>query len=244
MTLRGIFVTGTDTGVGKTVVACELVRGLRARGIETGVIKPIETGVGAEGPADAIELHRACGRRDPLGDVCPQQFELPAAPSVAASAEGRDVDLPAISSAYDRVRQGCDFVIAEGAGGLLVPITDDFDMLDLAHLLRLPALLVARAALGTINHTLLSLEVARQRGLEVAGVVISHADGVLTEADEANLEALRERLGERLLGEIPPRSAASVPPAEVPRDPGLAAPAAQIDLDRLLSVLGSLNQPA
>jgi dethiobiotin synthetase len=242
MTGLGVFITGTDTGVGKTVVACELVRRLRGRGIETGVIKPIETGVGREGPADADALRRASGRRDPIADVCPQQFRLPAAPLVAAAGEGRQVDVSAIANSYDRVRQGCDFVVAEGAGGLLVPIAEDFDMLDLAQHLGLPALLVARAALGTINHTLLSLEVARKRGLEIVGVVISHADGALSEADEANLDALRMRLGDRLLGEIPPRADASPTPNEA--DSGLSAQASLIDIDRLLSRLRSLSAPA
>lgn len=241
VTPLGVFVTGTDTGVGKTVVACALVRGLRARGIETGVIKPIETGVGADGPADAIALRDTCGQRDSLGDVCPQPFELAAAPSVAAAAAGRPVDLSAISRAYDRVRRGCDFVVAEGAGGLLVPIADGFDMLDLALRLRLPALLVARAALGTINHTLLSLEIAHQRGLAVAGVVISHTDGALTDADEANLAALRERLGDRLLGEIPPSADALAAGAGARGGPGSAARDSQIDLDRLLLELRGLS---
>lgn len=232
MTPPGVFITGTDTGVGKTVVACELIRRLRGRGIETGVIKPIETGVGADGPADAIALRDAGGDRDPIGDVCPQQFQLPAAPSVAAAAAGRRVDRSAITAAYNRIRQGSDFVVVEGAGGLLVPIDEHFDMLDLANELALPALLVARAALGTINHTQLSLEVARQRGLEVVGVVISHADGVLTAADAANLAALRELLGDRLLGEILPRAAASDPAAGA--QTRLTAEPSPIDIDRLL----------
>lgn len=237
----GVFVTGTDTGVGKTVVACELIRGLRGRGIETGVIKPIETGVGADGPADAIALRHACGARDPIGDVCPQQFRLPAAPSVAAAAAGRRVDLSAITTAYERVRRGCDFVVAEGAGGLLVPIDDRFDMLDLARELRLPALLVARAALGTINHTRLSLEVARQRGLEVVGVVISHADGVLTAADAANLTALRELLDDRLLGEMLPRTDDPDGSMDAAGDPALVEQEPLIDLDRLLLGLQALS---
>jgi dethiobiotin synthetase len=219
--------------VGKTVVACGLVHALRARGVVTGVIKPIETGVGAQGPEDAMALRRACASADPLDDVCPQQFRLPAAPSVAAAAEGRRVDLAAVTRAFERVRGRCEFVVAEGAGGLLVPIDESCDMLELARRLELPALLVARAALGTINHTLLSLEVARQRGLEVAGVVISHADGILTDADEANLAALRAQLGDRLLGEIPHDSDPQSGPVADSR----------IDLDRLLAVLRSLSEP-
>jgi dethiobiotin synthetase len=208
---RGVFVTGTDTGVGKTVVACALVRGLRARGVDVGVMKPIETGVGADGPCDALALIEASGAGDPLDDVCPQRFALPAAPTVAAAAEGRAVDLGAVRTAFHRVRARHDCVVAEGAGGLLVPAAEGLSMGDLARELRLPLLLVARAALGTINHTLLSLEVAAARGLDVLGVVISHASGRISAADEANLDALRQALGPGLLAELRPLAAGARP---------------------------------
>jgi dethiobiotin synthetase len=200
---RGFFVSGTDTGVGKTVVACALVRGLRARGLDVGAMKPVETGVGPEGPLDAIALHEAAGGGDPLEDVCPQRFALPAAPTVAATAEGRAVDLAAVRAAHARLAARHDALVVEGAGGLLVPASDGLRMADLAGELDLPILLVARAALGTINHTLLSLEAIEARGLELAGVVISHCGGPTSGADLANLEALRGSLASLLLGEVP-----------------------------------------
>ena len=172
---RGFFVTGTDTGVGKTLVACALVRGLRTRGVDAGAMKPVETGVGEVGPLDALALRRAAGDEDPLEDVCPLRYALAAAPTVAASADGRDVEVWAIRQAYERLAVRHDCVIVEGAGGLLVPVAEQFSMADLARELELPLLVVARAALGTINHTLLTLEVAVARGLSVVGVVISHA---------------------------------------------------------------------
>jgi dethiobiotin synthetase len=201
---HGVFVSGTDTGVGKTVISCALIRALLARGRDVGVMKPIETGVGPEGPLDAIALREASGASQSVEEVCPQRFALPAAPSVAAKAEGRAVDLALIHQGFDRIAAQCEFVLVEGAGGLLVPIGDHYAMLDLAIELGLPLLVAARARLGTINHTLLTLEVAATRGACVAGVVISHADGALSEADATNLRALRDILGERLLGEIPP----------------------------------------
>ena len=219
---RGFFVTGTDTGVGKTVVACALIRQLAARGIDVGAMKPIETGVGDEGPLDALALQAAAGGVDPLDDVCPQRFSLPAAPSVAASAEGRQVEVWAIRRAYERLSTRHDCVVVEGAGGLLVPASEEHSMADLARELDLPLLIVARAALGTINHTLLSLEAAVARGLSVAGVVISHADGRLSGADEANLEALRQALRGSLVGEIPPLKSGETPLPNA------------VDLDRLL----------
>jgi dethiobiotin synthetase len=210
----GCFVTGTDTGVGKTVVSCALIRELRARGFGVGAIKPIETGVGPDGPLDAIALRDAAGTSDALEIVCPQQFALPAAPNIAASAEARDVDLAVIEAAFQRISDRRDFVLAEGAGGLLVPIRDHFTMADLAQNLGLPLLIVARAALGTINHTLLTLEAAATRKLQLLGVVISHAAGKLSDADAANLSALRSELGDQLIGEIPPLEIGAGPPPD------------------------------
>jgi dethiobiotin synthetase len=226
MTASGIFVTGTDTGAGKTLVACALVRGLRSLGLDVGVMKPVETGVGAAGPRDALALREAAGVDDPLELVCPFALALPAAPTVAAAAEGRRIDLEVIRRAFATLasRHGC--VVVEGAGGLLVPVSDGASMADLARELGLPLLVVARASLGTINHTLLTLEAARTRGLRVAGVVISHSRGALTSADAANLGALRQALGETLVGEIPPLREAE------------AAPADAVDLESILRRIG------
>ena len=226
MTARGVFVTGTDTGVGKTLVACALVRGLRSLGLDVGVMKPVETGVGAAGPRDALALREAAAVDDPLELVCPFALALPAAPTVAAAAEGRAIDLGTIRRAFETLasRHGC--VVAEGAGGLLVPVADGASMADLARELGLPLLVVARASLGTINHTFLTLEAARTRGLRVAGVVISHSSGALTSADAANLGALRQALGETLVGEIPPLREAEAPPADA------------VDLDSIVRRIG------
>src|SRR5262245_42420004 len=149
MAARGVFVTGTDTGVGKTVVACALVRALRARGVAVAAMKPIETGVGVAGPADAIALREAAALDVPLEDVCPQLFALPAAPLAAARAECRVVDLAAIDAAHARTRARCELLVMEGAGGLLVPVTEQLAMADLAARYALPLWIVARAALGT-----------------------------------------------------------------------------------------------
>ncbi|MBY0402207.1 dethiobiotin synthase [Myxococcota bacterium] len=204
--MRGLFVTGTDTNVGKTLVGCALARGLRAAGIDVGVMKPSETGVPASGPLDANALRVAAGVDDPIEEICPERFALPASPEVAARAEGRAVSLPAIRAAWARLSKHHAFMLVEGAGGLLVPIDRQTDMADLARELALPVLLVTRARLGTINHTRQSLECAAARGLEVFGVVISHSDGALSPADALNLASLRERLGGLLVGEVEPLS--------------------------------------
>ena len=223
---RGLFVTGTDTGVGKTVAACAVLRGLRARGLRTGAMKPVETRGGAEGPLDAIARRAAAGAADALDDVCPQRFELPAAPSVAAAREGRSVDVARIEASFEALAVRHDLVVAEGAGGLLVPLTDELDMAGLAARLGLPVLLVARAALGTINHTRLSLEAIDARGLVLAGVVVSHGPHRIDPAGAENLAALRRELGPRLLGEISPFA------------PGSAPPPGALDLAPLLHRLG------
>lgn len=220
---RGLFVSGTDTGVGKTVVACALLRTLRGRGFDVGVMKPIETGVGELGPLDASALREAAGVGDDLSDVCPLAFGLAAAPNVAAAAEGRRIEVSELLASFDRLRARHELIVVEGAGGLLVPLLDDFCMADLAGAFGLPLVLVARAALGTINHTRLSLREAERRGLDVAGVVVSHASGRLSTADEANLSHLRRELGGLLLGEIPPLAPGTRPDAEC------------LDVERLLA---------
>jgi len=222
MSARGCFVTGTDTGAGKTVVGCALVRGLRSRGVDVGVFKPIETGVEAAGPLDAIALRAAAGSDEPLDAICPQQFPLPAAPTVAARDVRSRVDLDAVDRAFAQCAARHEFVLAEGAGGLLVPAAAGVTMADLAARFELPVVVAARATLGTINHTLLTLEALAARGLGLIGVVVSHTDGDLSAADRANLDELRRALGPRLIGEIPPLA------------PGADAPADAIDLDRVL----------
>jgi len=208
----GIFVTGTDTGVGKTLVSLALIAAFRKSGLKVGAMKPIETGVGKDGPLDAIALRDAAGSIDPLATICPQQFALPAAPNAAADAEDRKVDLAAIDAAYEALAKGRNLMVVEGAGGLLVPIRDDWTMAELARRLDLPLLIVARASLGTINHTALTLEVAASKALPVLGVIISHAGGPISAADACNLLALKKFLGNRLIGEIPPLGPDESPP--------------------------------
>ena len=210
----GVFVTGTDTGVGKTLFACALIRGLRARGIDAGGMKPVETGVQDGAPSDALALRLAAGATDLLEDVCPQRFALAAAPTVAAAAEQRTVDLEAIRRAHGTLSKRHAFLVIEGAGGLLVPAAAGATMADLACELSVPLLVVARASLGTINHTRLTLEAASRRDLDVVGVVISHVNGRLPEAEEANLALLRRELDRLLLGEILPLSRGEIPGAD------------------------------
>lgn len=205
--MTAIFVTGTDTGAGKTAVTRALARAARAAGLRVRVLKPIETGCergpdGALVPADALSLAEAAGDGAPVTRLCPYRFALPAAPEVAAAAEGVTIELAPIADALARAAKDADLVLVEGAGGLLVPILPGLDMAGLAARFDLPVIVAARAALGTINHTLLTLEAARARELRVLGVVVSHTTPVHSDADRRNLDLLLARLPARFLGEL------------------------------------------
>ncbi|MGH7442707.1 MAG: dethiobiotin synthase [bacterium] len=165
----GYFVTGTGTGVGKTWVACALARLACKRGWRVGVFKPAESGDG--GDAAALKKASACPLS--LGTLRPYAFKRPLAPDRAAELEGRRVSWPVLRRAFKTVSETSDFVLVEGAGGLLVPYAPGLDAAGLAVRFGLPLLIVAARGLGTINHSLLTLEAARRRGLKVAALVLS-----------------------------------------------------------------------
>ena len=175
---RGLFVTGTDTDVGKTLVAGAVARCLRGEGRAMEVFKPVATGCARrrEGlvSADAEFLAACSDSRRLLSEITPLRFRTAVSPNVAAAREHREVELDVIFDAY-REMLACrpDAVIVEGVGGLLCPISDDFWVIHFAKMLALPVVIVARAGLGTINHTLLTLHAARSAGLTIAGVVIN-----------------------------------------------------------------------
>ncbi len=189
--MKGLFVTGTDTGVGKTFVSCALIRAARAAGHRVFAFKPIETGCPA---GDWGEDQRALA--EAATDVVrgTYRLSLPAAPWVAAQAEGVEIDLNRVATDFLAGNEA-DRVLVEAAGGWRVPITRAGDTSDLARLCALPVLVVARAGLGTINHTLLTLEAIHRDGLSLAGVVLS----VRREDDHAfassNAQQIRERAG-------------------------------------------------
>jgi dethiobiotin synthetase len=176
---RGIFVVGTDTDIGKTYAACLLVAHLAQRGLAVGVYKPVASGVdispesAAGAGSDAERLRAATGRDWPSEWVCPQRFAAPLAPPLAARREGKVVDAAALVAGARRWSGQCDVLVVEGAGGALSPISDRWTVLDVAERLRYPLLLVAGHRLGMINHTLLTLEAAARRGLEVRCVVVN-----------------------------------------------------------------------
>ncbi len=171
--MKALFVTGTDTGVGKTVVAAGIARLLYRRGLKIGVLKPVETGCEPGRAADGALLAEAAGLADDaVAATVPITYRQPLAPLVAARQEGRPIDLDRLDAAWQSLA-GHDWVIVEGAGGLSVPISHDLDMAGLAGRWRLPLLVVARPGLGTLNHTFLTVHYGCSRGLAIVGVVIS-----------------------------------------------------------------------
>lgn len=202
---RGVFITGTDTGIGKTYVGASLARELREEGIDTGVMKPIETGClrrnGRLYPADGTALKRAAQVQDPIEKIVPIRLQKPLAPSVAARIERRRIDLQKIDRAYKGLLQKHDFLIVEGAGGALVPIKQSFYMIDLAKRLRLPILLVIGNRLGAINHALLTEEGIQRRGVPLLGWILNDCQSA-TEASETNLLALQRSMSAPYLGKL------------------------------------------
>jgi dethiobiotin synthetase len=204
---NGIFITGTDTGVGKTLVACGIAALLRDWGYKIGVMKPAETGCeekdGQLFPEDAVRLKEASGCVEPLDKVCPYPLKDALAPSVAAERSGVTIDIGRIAALYAEISSKHDITIVEGAGGLLVPLLPHYTYADLAKLLKLPVLVVAANRLGSINHLLLTVEHASCRGLRVLGYILNHLESQPSLAAETNAEALRYLTAVPCLGEIP-----------------------------------------
>lgn len=194
--MRGLFITGTDTGVGKTEVTAAIARTWRRQRRDFVVRKPVATG----GLDDANKLALAAGHSAQV--VTPLLFPEPAAPPVAARLAGRELSLPMIVEALGPLD---GVMLVEGVGGLLCPLTATETVADLAALLRLPLVVVARRSLGTLNHTLMTVEIARTRRLDVAGVVVSETSPVTTKAEMGNVEELRSRLTVPILAVVPHR---------------------------------------
>ncbi|HTG01786.1 MAG TPA: dethiobiotin synthase [Nitrospirota bacterium] len=197
---RALFITGTDTGVGKTYVASGIASAFRRRGFDVGVMKPVETGcpvrAGRLYPRDALRLRAASGSRDKLDLVNPYRFMKPLAPSVAAEFEGKEIDIEHILAAYRELLSRHDRLIIESAGGIMVPITGSFTFLDLAEMISAPVFVVARPGLGTINHTMLTLAALRQRSIEVAGIIINFASsGKRGAAEKTNPAVIQSLCG-------------------------------------------------
>jgi len=222
--VRGVFVTGTDTGVGKTVLAAAACAALAGRGLSVAAFKPVVTGLAekpGEWPPDHELLAAATGQRPE--EVAPYRFGPPVSPHFAAELAGEWLEPARLVGAARAAGEGVDVLVCEGVGGLLVPLTPGYLVRDLALDLRLRLVVASRPGLGTINHTLLTVEAARAAGLAVAGVVMTPW-GPEPEPIEASNRAIVERL-------------ARVPVSGLPlTDPGaLAAAGSELPLDDWLT---------
>lgn len=192
-----VFITGTDTGVGKTVVTAGIAAVMQGLGYSVGVYKPVQSGTDSDiGFVKSIDSN--------IRTKCSYAFRPPVAPALAADLEGVKVDTSRLLNDYNEFKKENELVLVEGAGGLLVPVVGRFLIRDLVKLLKLPLLIVARPNLGTINHTLLTIEAAKNAGIEVLGVVFSNFPRYTQ--DEAIKNAPRiinELSGVRILGALP-----------------------------------------
>jgi dethiobiotin synthetase len=206
---RGVFITGTDTEIGKTFIASALLAGLVAAGHTALGMKPVAAGAawqdGAWRNEDVEQLRAAgspLGRTLPLAATCPYLMREPASPHLAAALEGTTIALQPILDAHAALVRQADWVVVEGVGGFRVPFAEGFDSADLAVALQLPVVLVVGLRLGCINHALLTAEAIATRGLTLAGWVVNTVDPAMGHP-QASIDALRQRLAAPLLGVVP-----------------------------------------
>jgi dethiobiotin synthetase len=204
----GLFVTGTDTGVGKTLIAGAIAKILTDKGRNVGVFKPIATGCKRSWDgliSDDTEFLSYCANSNlSLSTITPIGYHTPAAPIVSAACDGYAIDFDRIAAAYKDICQNSDIVIVEGIGGVRVPLTEEFDLLDLAVEFALPAVIVARPNLGTINHTLMTIDCVRAAKLKIAGVVINGYKATeSTAAEDTAPEVIAQCSGADILSVVP-----------------------------------------
>ena len=227
--IPSLFITGTDTGIGKTVVAGAIANWFSRRGYRTGVCKPMATGcpMQREGlvSEDAEFLATSANSRHALDIICPQRFAEPLAPSIASERAHRPIEWELIDKSLQFMCRESDVMIVEGVGGVMVPLDTRHTVLDLATWLRVPAVVVARPGLGTINHTLLTVSALRNAGVEVAGVVVNrYPTDLVGVAEETNPRAIEKWGKVRVLCVVPDEKFAS---PEIPT--GIVSAINQVD---------------
>ena len=196
---KGFFITGTDTGVGKTFVAAGLIRAMIYQGLSVCPMKPAETGCrvskGKLVPEDTVKLMKASGADEPIDLINPYRMRNPLAPSVAAEIEGIIIKKKSVLDAYKKLSNKYDIIIAEGAGGIMVPLYKKYLYLDLVRDLGLPLIIIARPGLGTINHSLLTIEAARTKDIKVLGLVFNHSEKTKTDISQKTNPEIITQIG-------------------------------------------------
>jgi dethiobiotin synthetase len=201
--MNHLFVTGTDTEVGKTYAACALIHALRANGLAVAAMKPVAAGTDAQGHNEDVELLRAAATVDvPREWMTPYLFAPPIAPHLAAAEAGQRIDLARIGLCFEHIARRADAVVVEGVGGFRVPLNEREDAADLAAMLGLPVVMVVGLRLGCLNHALLTAESIERRGLRLAGWIGNAIDPAMARP-VANVDALRSRLAAPCLGLLP-----------------------------------------
>ena len=205
--MKAFFITGTDTGVGKTMIAGAIAAALVRKGLSVGVMKPCESGCAEKDgelvPADAVFLRAMAGCDDALDAVCPYRLRAHLSPGVAAKMEGIVIDPARIQKFFAAACRRHDIVLVEGAGGLLVPVTDRLLTIDLVKLLAIPLIIVGRLSLGAINHTLLTVREAQRAGVALAGIILNQTAQEYGLAEQTNPEVICRFTDAPLLGVIP-----------------------------------------
>jgi dethiobiotin synthetase len=205
--MRGFFITGTDTGVGKTLITGAIARALSLQGRRVGVMKPFESGCRRHGdrlvPADALFLRNMAGSQDDPALICPYAFERPLAPGIAARLEQAPISLGKILKIFNQLSAQYDIMLVEGAGGVMVPISEEQLIIDVIGLLKLPLIIIARTALGTINHTLLTVREAQRADINVCGIILNKVSPEQDEAEDTNPEVIQRLSNIPLLGQMP-----------------------------------------
>lgn len=200
--MRGFFVTGTGTEVGKTVVAAVIARSLAAAGGRVAVFKPAVTGLAGGGEPDHALLRRAARSTQTDDEIAPYRFDPPTSPHLGAELAGEHIDPARLQAAARRASESADVLVVEGVGGLLVPLTLGYLVRDFARDLELPVVIAAAPGLGTINHTLLTTEAARAVGLDVELVLLTPWPGEPSAVERSNRAAI-ERLGQVRVETLP-----------------------------------------
>ncbi len=206
---KGIFVTGSDTGVGKTVIAGAIAASIKAQGLNVGVMKPVASGAkeidGRLVSEDVVYLKKIIDSADDDDLVNPIRLKQPIAPTIAAAKSGIQIDIDKVWKAYEELTNRHDFVVVEGIGGLMVPVDDTLFVADMACKMDLPLVIVSRDYLGTINHTLLTVEYARSRNLRIKGIIIN-----MLKSDDDVVREIEKYSSAPILGTIPFKENVSV----------------------------------
>ncbi len=204
----GFFVTATDTGVGKTYVLTLILKYLRYKGADPSAIKPIETGCQEINdkliPEDGLNIAKALDQLSRLERICPVRFKTPVAPYTATLLEKKEIDLDDI---FCRIRNLKEPFFVEGAGGLMVPVTKEYFMIDFPKDLNLEVILISPLRIGTINHSLLSIDALKRRDIKIKGIILNDNDGIETPASKTNLQILSQLTDVDILGVVPFRFA-------------------------------------